>query len=161
MNAAWRELAERIRDEAADLDRTVRRAALAWDQGKIAASGQDFYLDSVALNLHSFYGGVERVFELVARHVDGLSPTGESWHRDLSQAMAQDRPGRRPAVISMQTAQSLDGYRRFRHLVRNVYATNLVSGKMEGLIVGLPDLWDTIRQEFLAFAAYLDDLASH
>lgn len=75
--------------------------------------------------------------------------------------MAQDRPGRRPAVISMQTAQSLDEYRRFRHLVRDVYATNLVSGKMEGLVAGLPDLWHAVQQEFLAFAAYLDDLASH
>jgi hypothetical protein len=161
VNAAWRELAERIRDETADLDRAVRRAELAWDQGKSVASGQDFYLDSVALNLHSFYGGVERVFELVARHVDGLSLSGERWHRDLGQAMAQDLPGRRPAVISGKTARSLDEYRRFRHLVRNVYATNLVPGKMEGLVTGLPDVWETVQQELLAFAAYLDDLSTH
>lgn len=32
-------------------------------------SDQDIYLDSVALNLHGFYSGLERLFELVARHL--------------------------------------------------------------------------------------------
>jgi hypothetical protein len=45
VNATWRELAGRVRDETAVLDRAVRRAELAWDQGKLATSGQDFHLD--------------------------------------------------------------------------------------------------------------------
>jgi len=43
------------------------------------------YLDSAALNLHGFYSGLERLFELIARHVDGAIPSGETWHRDLLQ----------------------------------------------------------------------------
>jgi len=35
------------------------------------------YLDSAALNLHGFYSGLERLFELIARHVDGPFQWGD------------------------------------------------------------------------------------
>lgn len=75
-------LAQRIRDEVLDLDRSVARASAAWERGKVSAD-QDYYLDAVALNLHGFYSGVERLFELTAHHIDEAVPTGESWHQDL------------------------------------------------------------------------------
>jgi len=48
--------------------------------------------------------------------------------------MAEDVKDVRPAVISKETSGKLDQYRRFRHLVRNVYATNLKPDKMLGLV---------------------------
>jgi hypothetical protein len=85
------ELAERIRGEVPELERVIQRALAAWSQVERMPQ-EDAYLDSVALNLHSFYSGLERLFELIARHVDGVPPTGEAWHRDLLQRMAQDLP---------------------------------------------------------------------
>jgi hypothetical protein len=61
---------------------------------------------------------VERLFELIARHVDRVLPSGDTWHRDLLYQMAGDLPEARPAVVSQETAQALDEYRRFRHVVR-------------------------------------------
>jgi len=49
-------LAERIRDEIVDLDRSVARASAAWERGKISAD-QDYYLDAVALNRLAGPGG--------------------------------------------------------------------------------------------------------
>lgn len=125
MNFLYRELAERLRDEMGDMEHIVQRALRAWPKAKEASKEQYVYLDSVALNLHSFYSGIERLFELIARYVDGAPPSGETWHRDLLQQMAKDLPDIRPAVIDQEIALSLDEFRRFRHLVRNVYTIDL------------------------------------
>ncbi|MCX6031978.1 MAG: antitoxin [Chloroflexi bacterium] len=155
-----RELAERIRGETVDLDRSVARASAAWERGGKAGTEQDYYLDAVALNLHSFYSGIERLFELTARHIDHTLPDGEAWHRVLVTRMAQEVPDVRPAVISPDVAATLDEYRRFRHLVRNVYATNLVPAKMQGLVERLATLWPRLRVELIAFAGFLEQISS-
>ena len=159
MSAFYEQLAERIRGETPELERVAQRALFAWSAAA-QSPGEDMFLDSVALNLHGFYSGVERLFELIARRIDLDLPDGQTWHRDLLRQMALDVPGVRPAVIDENTASSLDEYRRFRHLVRNVYTMNLVPTKMTSLMVRLPDLWSVLRAELLAFADFLDALAA-
>lgn len=159
MNDRQRELVERIRGEIPDLERVIQRALRAWSHACRSSEEQNVYLDSVALNLHGFYSGLERLFELIARHLDRNLPTGEVWHRDLLAQMSHDLARVRPAVISEDTARRLDEYRRFRHLVRNVYTVNLVPEKMSGLIAALPALWADLQAELLAFADFLDDLS--
>ena len=83
MNGAFRELAERIRNELEDLGRCVDRVTSAWSKLPLDSEEDSVYLDSVALNLHSFYSGLERLFELIARRIDGRIRSGESWHREL------------------------------------------------------------------------------
>ena len=158
MTSLYKELITRIRSELKDLDLVVSRAMRSWEQVKRATEDQDAFIDSVALNLHSFYSGLERLFELIARHIDGSVPTGESWHRDLLRRMANDLANVRPAVVCQDTADSLDEFRRFRHLVRNVYTTNLLPDKMNGFMSALPKLWLTIRTELYAFADFLEEL---
>lgn len=157
MTAPFLELAERIRGEIPDLDRIVQRVQTAWAQARRMPE-ESAYLDSVALNLHGFYSGLERLFELIARHVDGLLPGGETWHRDLLWRMTQNVADVRPAVISPESGKTLDEFRRFRHLVRNVYATNLSPEKMAGLVSMLPALWSVLRAELSAFADFLEAL---
>ena len=158
MNGLFQELVERIRGEVPDLECVVQRALCAWPQAQRVSDAQTAYLDSVALNLH-FYSGLERLFELIARHVDRTLPAGETWHRDLLQQMAHEVADVRPAVIGQDTALVLDEFRRFRHLVRNVYTMNLVPKKMAGFMSALPGLWPRLRAEVLAFADFLEDLA--
>jgi hypothetical protein len=96
---------------------------------------------------------------LTARHIDRAVPNGESWHQDLVSQMAQEMSDARPAMISRDVAAGLDEYRRFRHLVRNVYATNLVPTKMRGLLERLLPLWNRLRVELTAFAVFLEQIA--
>ncbi len=152
------ELAERIRGEVIDLERSIECAQEAWQRAQRIPADRVFFLGSVALNLHVFYSAVERLFELIARHVDRETPSGEVWHRTLLEAMARDLPESRPAVISTISLQELDRFRRFRHLVRNVYATNLLPEKMADLVAALPILWERLREEPLAFASFLDQV---
>ena len=157
MNFAFIELAERFRGEVPELERAIQRALGSWAQLRKLPQ-DDAYVDSVALNLHSFYSGLERLFELIARHIDCVVPTGETWHRNLLQRMVQDIEGVRPALVSPDNAAKLDEFRRFRHLVRHVYTMNLTPDKMVGLISNLPELWPKLRSELLAFADFLEEL---
>jgi hypothetical protein len=90
--------------------------------------------------------------------LDQTVPTSETWHRDLLEQLAQNNAPARPAVISQSSALGLDEFRRFRHLVRNIYATNLVPEKIDRLMSKLDHLWAQTRVELLAFAEFLEEL---
>lgn len=154
------ELIERTRDELDDLERCVKRALRAWSRVESVPSDQDAFIDSAALNLHSFYTGLERIFQLIARYVDKSLPSGDAWHLALLKQMSQEWQQTRPAVISLNSAHELDEFRRFRHVVRNVYAENLIPEKMENLLTVLPNVWQQLRAELLAFADFLEILNS-
>ena len=53
-------LSERIRSEVVDLESVADRIMEGWQRSK--RSGDDYYLDSVALNLHGFYSGAGTYF---------------------------------------------------------------------------------------------------
>jgi hypothetical protein len=159
LSELYEEIVERIRGETPDLGLLVQKALRVWTLAQQSKGEQEVYLDSVALNIHGFYSGLERLFELIARRVDQVIPGGETWHRDLLHKMAEEVPGLRPAVISAEIIPPLDELHRFRHLVRNVYAFNLVPDKMKKLMLDLPGLWSQLKAELLAFAEFLSELA--
>ena len=154
MNHLLTEIAERIQGEVPELERMIKRAQAAWDKASVISTDQDVYLDSVALNLHGIYSGIEKLFELIAVHLDDSPPTGKTWHRDLLRKMTQEVPGVRPAVVACDRLPRLDELRRFRHLVRNVYTFNLVPEKVAPIVAGLSELWVPLKDELLAFAEY-------
>jgi len=78
-------LADRIRHEVDTLYLVLARAQEGWRRQQL--SGDDYYLDGVALNLHGFYAGVERLFELIAGVVDGALPQGEKQKAPKSQIL--------------------------------------------------------------------------
>lgn len=148
-------LAKRIRDEVAELERSVNRASRAWQAATTAKTDQDIYMDSIALNLHSFYSGFERLLEFTAYQLDGGPPKGPSWHKDLLQQMSTDLPGIRPPMISRPTADEMDEFRRFRHVVRNVYAEHLDPTRIGKLVEQLSTLWRQLQAELESFASFL------
>lgn len=158
MNIIRQQLIKRIRGELPDLDRTVQKALRGWQMTQRSLNDQDLYLDSVALNLQSFYSGLERIFELIARSVDQHVPDGDNWHIELLRQMALERSDIRPAIISLASATQLDEYRRFRHLVRNVYTANLQPERMRKLLSSLPNVWDNVQAEMLAYAELLQEI---
>ncbi len=147
-------LATRIRSEMVDLELIVLRILEGWQ--RVLQTNDEFYLDSVALNLHGFYSGLERTFELVAANIDGYKPQGENWHQALLQQMCRELPVVRPAVISPQTRDYLNEYRGFRHIVRNVYTFHFDPAKVQKLVEQAPEVFTRIRIELLAFADFLE-----
>jgi len=135
MSGEYAALAGRIREALAELERVIGRAEELAD--KAGRTGDDGYWDGVALNLHGFYAGVERIFEDVGRTMEGSVPDSADWHRDLLLQMSAEMSGVRPAVISESTCAQLDEYRGFRHIVRNVYTFRFEPAKIQKLVDNL------------------------
>lgn len=149
-------LAARIRASLSDIQNTVERANLLG--GKALRSGDDGFWDGVALNLHSYYTGIEHIFEDIGRTMDISLPAGSEWHLDLLVQMSGEINGMRPAVISRSTRECLDAYRGFRHVVRNVYAFNLRPARLKELVDGLNSCFQAVKADLESFANFLDKL---
>ncbi|MFP4256901.1 MAG: hypothetical protein ACLFQ9_08585 [Desulfobacterales bacterium] len=154
----YQALAGRLEQILQDVDRVVQRM----DQllAKSRKTGDDGYLDGVALNLHSFYAGMESCFEDIARTVDGGLPAGANWHQELLQQMAADMKELRPPVIRRKTRDCLNEYRAFRHLVRNIYAFNLKPDRLEELADNAVDCFTSTSQDINDFIHFLRELDS-
>jgi hypothetical protein len=98
----------------------------------------EFTLRALASVILDYYTAIENMFEEIAKVVDGSLPSGEEWHKDLLRQMKLDINGIRPAVITRETFTFLDEYRKFRHLVRNIYGFNLLPERLEPLLTRLP-----------------------
>jgi len=156
MKEAYLAVAGRIRQELKELEQVAERTEQIWQ--KIVATSDDYYVDATALNLHGFYAGLERVFELIADGIDQSKPTGANWHQELLRQMTAEIPNTRPAVISTQTRNRLDVYRGFRHVVRNVYTYHLDQQQIEVLVKQLPAVLTDTTQELMAFSNFLEKL---
>lgn len=154
MSESLKHLAMRIRNELSEIEHTLKRATEGMKRAK--QTGDDYYLDGVALNLHSFYSGIERIFELIAANVDCMFPEGENWHQALLKQMAEEMSDVRPAVISASVRLAFDEYRGFRHIVRNVYTYKFDSARIENLTERAGPLFAQLRAELLAFADFLE-----
>jgi len=100
---------------------------------KVKQTGDQDYIGTIALHLHSFYNGVERIFYGVAKSVDNSVPESEDWHRQLLIQMTLSIPNIRPALIREQTYHELNQFRGFRHVVRSNYAYELEAERVLAL----------------------------
>ena len=80
-DAEFSGLIKRIQQELDEIRIVLARINDGWKHAR--RSNDDFYLDSVALNLHGFYSGFERIFTHISEMVDDDLPRGENWHKLL------------------------------------------------------------------------------
>lgn len=158
MTGDYLALAGRIQQEIVELDRIVLRTVSAWREA--TREVDDYHIDAVALNLHGFYVGFERVFEMICDVVDRSRPAGQNWHQELLRQMSAPIPRVRPAVSHAETVRHLDRFRGFRHVVRNVYTFNLDPEQIAALVSHLPETFEAARMDLLAFCHLLIQLGS-
>lgn len=136
-----------------DLDQLIQRTNHLLK--KFEATQDEDYIGSLALNLHGFYTGVERIFEEIARSIDESLPSEADWHRRSLRQMSAELPEVRPSVITVQTRKLLDEYRAFRHVVRNVYSFELRSDRIQELAANLPSCYQQLKQDIHLFSLLL------
>jgi len=153
MTSEYIVLAGRIKRALLDLEGVVSRAE--WLQSKAETSGDDGFFDGVALNLHGFYSGVERIFEDIARTMERSIPKGEEWHQDLLLQMSAEISSIRPPVVTMDTRDCLDEYRGFRHVVRSVYTFNLRPARLQELTSQLRQCYQRVERDLSDFIIFL------
>ena len=152
-------LSVRIKNEIVELTRITERVRRAWESAN--RSGDDLYLDSVALNIHGFYDGLESLLLKIASLIDGAVPSGANWHELLLREMSKEIDGVRPAVFSNDFCDKMDAYRGFRHVVRHVYAYKFNPDKLKVLVDDLPDTLRMASNELLAFADFLENVTEN
>lgn len=123
---------------------------------KVISTGDLDYVGTVALHLHSFYSGTERIFQEIAREVDESMPEGSDWHRRLLRQMSAEVITVRPPVISVKTRDRLSEFCAFRHVVRNIYTFELQFERVQDLAAKLPDCFALVSQDLQDFCLFLE-----
>lgn len=120
---------------------------------------KDIYEESEALKLHNFYTACEHIFEEITTTLNAEIPQNAGWHKRLLRLMTLEIPGVRPAVVSTELYNKLEEYLRFRHVIRNIYAFELDSIKLQALIDSFEDVYNHFIKDIHSFIAFLRSLA--
>lgn len=100
--------------------------------------------------LHDFYCGAENIFHAIATVIDESEPAGLSWHIELLNQMTLNIKGIRSAVITKETARTLEEYLRFRHLFRKRYGFELEWAGTKRLLKHLPVAYKVMKKDIEA-----------
>ena len=116
------------------------------------------FYENLALKLHNFYTGCERIFQTVVAELNGAPPSGFDWHRRLLERMGlpwQDRP----ALLSSASVTNLRDYLAFRHVVRNIYGFELDQARVEQLVNRYSGVWQQVEADCRHFVSWLETVA--
>lgn len=107
-------------------------------------------LSALAAMLHAFYSGIENMFKRITVESDEAFPEGGAWHRQLIVSMTKESLFR-PAVISHELGEVLEGYLEFRHVFRHAYPFQLSWLKMAELVRGCEETFNRVEHEIEEF----------
>jgi len=103
-----------------------------------------------AMVLHSFYSGIENILILIFKRYDEQLPNSNKWHMELlDKAFVSDK--NRKQILSNEAQKRLEEYLKFRHFVRHSYGFQLEWERMEDLIDGINNFWETIKKDINNF----------
>ena len=100
--------------------------------------------------LHSFYNGLENIFEIIAKNIDCNVPNGNKSHQELLHQMASEN-GMRNEIINEELYLKLREYATFRHFYRHAYSFQLNWEKMKPLIDIVHSVWQEVKQSLENF----------
>ena len=111
---------EQINFKIKDIDKLFLEYELVFEKIK---SGIPDLFDMTILGsvLHSFYNGLENIFERIAKNIDGNIPNGNKSHQELLHQMASENCFRNE-VINEKLYLKLREYATFRHFYRHAHA---------------------------------------
>jgi hypothetical protein len=108
--------------------------------------------------LHNLYNAFESIFQRVAETFENDVADSSRWHALLLRRMTLDIENVRPRLLSDETYQCLDELRRFRHLFRSLYTSNLDVERLRLVLRKARTLEDLYRADTERFLTYLDEL---
>ena len=107
-------------------------------------------ISACAMILQSFYNGIENILVLIFKHYDGKLPQNNRWHMELlEKAFISD--GLRKQIFINGLQSTLEEYMKFRHFVRHSYGFQLEWERMEDLIKGINNCWETVKKDINTF----------
>lgn len=100
--------------------------------------------------LHSFYNGLENIFDIIAKNIDESVPTGNKSHQELLHQMASAN-SMRDEIIDEHLYLKLREYATFRHFYRHAYSFQLNWEKMKPLVENIHTVWGESKQSLVRF----------
>ena len=108
-------------------------------------------LNALAMLLHSFYNGLENIFILIAKKLDEKMPSGERWHIELLEQMANVINKRQQKVLTNKTYEDRKEYLGFRHFSRHAYSLEINWELMKDLIYRFEEIKNNTINELNLF----------
>ncbi len=150
-----RKLTERINDECIKIESTVDAIVKGLEDIETAPNIYKDYIEEAIVNkLADVYSGIERIFERIASEVDGYTPRGNRWHKDLLEQMTEQRPERSP-VISQDIFHLLSQLLEYRHKVNKLYADELLYENTEEHAKSIRNLFQSFLNDLKMFTESL------
>lgn len=112
-------------------------------------------ITAIASVLHSFYNGLENIFEIIAKRIDNGIVQGEQWHKRLLSEMVS-KNDKRSVVISNDLKDKLIEYMGFRHFFRHSYSFFLDWDELKKLVLPLEEVWKQAKEEIEVFLDSID-----
>lgn len=147
----------RIEDELARIEQAIDRLEALTAQ--LDTLPDIAWIPALAAYLEDFYSGCEKLARRIAVMLEGNLPKGENWHEQLLQQMGKSGGDGRPPLWNPSLLQELDEYRRFRHLTRHRYRSDLEGPKLLRLAQRVPMVFIQIQQSVATFGEWLDQKA--
>lgn len=134
---------EQIRFKINDIDKLFSEYDLIFK--KIEMKTPDLFdITILGSVLHSFYNGLENIFEIIAKNIDGIVPNGNKSHQELLHQMASEN-SKRNEILNEELYLKLREYATFRHFYRHAYSFQLNWEKMNPLIDNLQTVWNELK----------------
>lgn len=149
------DLISEIKDELGNINTLVKDIREVSSEIPKSRGKRRIYEESLALKLHNFYTGCERIFQKIVDDINGGVPHSIDWHKRLLRSMSLEIEKIRPPVISKETAKALEEYLAFRHVVRNIYGFEIDSERLHRLIEKLYGVHERFTKELNAFIDFL------
>ncbi|MBQ9657861.1 MAG: hypothetical protein IJV31_03735 [Clostridia bacterium] len=146
---------EQIKFKIKDIDKLFAEYELIFQ--KIKAEKPDLF-DMTILGsvLHSFYNGLENIFEIIAKNIDGIVPSGNKSHQELLHQMAS-KNNNRNEIVDEELYLKLREYVTFRHFYRHAYSFQLDWDKMENLVDDIYMVWENVKESLEVFMKNEDE----
>lgn len=134
---------EQIKFKINDIDKLFSEYELIFE--KIKGEKPDLFdITILGSVLHSFYNGIENIFEIIAKNIDGNVPAGNKSHQELLHQMASENE-KRNEIINENLYYKLREYATFRHFYRHAYSFQLNWDKMKPLIDDIHKIWKEVK----------------
>ena len=140
---------EQIKFKLNDIDRLFSEYELIFEKIKVEEPDL-FDMTILGSVLHSFYNGLENIFEIIAKNIDNNVPSGNKSHQELLHQMASEN-GFRHEIISEDLYLRLREYATFRHFYRHAYSFQLNWEKMKPLVENISSVWKETKNTMLSF----------
>lgn len=131
---------------------------------QVRAAGLDptdeIRMESVAYQIHNLYNAIEDLLKLVATYFENQITDTAKWHSALLRRMTQEIAEIRPAFLSPETYDLLNGLRGFCHFFRHGYGTPIDYVQLQANLDKALKLQPSLHQDLDRFLQALKPLNS-